>query len=54
MLNFNFLEKPLVIVSPSHLMYDFSREMFLMLCSLTEQNFYCLVWGNIRQYGYRY
>ena len=54
MLNFNFLEKPLVIVSPSHLMNDFSRKMFLMLCSLTGQNFYCLVLGNIRQYGYRY
>ena len=29
-LNFNFLEKGLAIVSPPHFVYDFSRKMFLM------------------------
>ena len=33
MLNFNFSEKGLVLVSPPHFMYDFSRKMFLMLNS---------------------
>ena len=34
MLDFNFLEKDLGIVSPTHFVYDFSREMFLMLNSI--------------------
>ena len=34
MLNFDFLEKGLGIVSPSHFVYDFSRIMFLMLYSI--------------------
>ena len=29
MLNFDFLEKVLGIVSPPHFVYDFSRKMFL-------------------------
>ena len=29
--NFDFLEKGLGIVSPTHFEYDFSRKMFLML-----------------------
>ena len=33
MLNFNFPEKGLGLVSPPHFMYDFSR-MFLMLYSI--------------------
>ena len=33
MLNFDFLEKGLGIVSPSHFVYDFSRKMFLELYS---------------------
>ena len=31
MLNFEFLEKGLGIVSPPHFVYDFSSKMFLML-----------------------
>ena len=33
MLNFNFSEKSLGLVSPPHYVYDFSREIFLMLHS---------------------
>ena len=34
MLNFDFLEKSgLGLVSPPHFVYDFSRKMFLVLCS---------------------
>ena len=33
MLNFDFLEKGLGIVSPPHFVYDFSRKMFLKLYS---------------------
>ena len=40
--NFNFLEKGLGIVSQQHFVYDFSREMFLMLYSNNWQNF--IVW----------
>ena len=34
MLNFEFLEKDLGIVSLQHLAYDFSRKMFLILYSI--------------------
>ena len=34
MLNFDFLEKGLGIVSPPHFVYDFSRKMFFMLYSI--------------------
>ena len=34
MLNFDFLEKGLGIVSPPHTAYDFSRKIFLMLYSI--------------------
>ena len=34
MLNFNFSEKGLELVSPSNFVYDFSRKMFLMLHSV--------------------
>ena len=37
MLNFDFLDKGLKIVSPAHFVYDFSTKMFLMLYSLSEQ-----------------
>ena len=37
MLNFDFLEKCLGIVFPPHFVYDFLREMFLMLYSITGQ-----------------
>ena len=37
MLNFNFLDKGLGIVSPAHLVYDFSTKMFLMLYLLTDK-----------------
>ena len=42
MLNFNFSEKGLGLVSPPHFMYDFSRKMFLMLHSINWPNF--IVW----------
>ena len=34
MLNFDFLEKGLEIVSPSHFVYDIQRKMFLKLLSI--------------------
>ena len=38
MLNFNFSEKDLGLVSPPHFVYDFSRKVILMLHSiLTDQ-----------------
>ena len=42
MLNFNYSEKGLELVSPPHFMYDFSRKMFLMLHSINGPNF--IVW----------
>ena len=42
MLNFDFLEKGLEIVSPPHSVYDFSRKMFLMLYSINCPKF--IVW----------
>ena len=34
MLNFNFSEKGLGLVSPPHFVYDFSKKMFLVLHSV--------------------
>ena len=34
MLNFDFLDQGLGIVSPAHFVYDFSSKMFLMLCPI--------------------
>ena len=34
MLNFDFLDKGLAIVSPEHFAYDFSTKIFLMLDSI--------------------
>ena len=42
MLNFNFSEKGLGIVSPTHFAYEFSRKMFLMLHSTNQPNL--IVW----------
>ena len=42
MLNFDFVEKGLGIVSPLHLVYDSSRKMFLVLYSINRPNF--IVW----------
>ena len=42
MLNFNFLDKGLGVVSLSHFVYDFSIKMFLMLYSINWPNF--IVW----------
>ena len=42
MLNFNFSEKGLGLVSPPHFVYDFSRKMFLMLHSINWPNL--IVW----------
>ena len=39
MLNFDFLDKGLGIVSPAHFVYDFSTKMFLMLYSINWPNF---------------
>ena len=39
MFNFDFLEKGMGIVSPSHLLYDFSRKMFLILNFTNGPNF---------------
>ena len=41
-LNFDFLEKGLGIVSVSHFVYDFSRKMFFMLYSISCPHF--IVW----------
>ena len=37
MLNFNFSEKGLGLVSPPHFVYDFSRKMFPCYVLLTDQ-----------------
>ena len=42
MLNFDFLDKGLGIVSPGHFVYDFSRKIFLMSNSINWPNF--IVW----------
>ena len=42
MLNFNFPEKDLGLVSPPHFVYDFSRKMFFMLYSINWPDF--IVW----------
>ena len=39
MLNFNFSEKSLGLISPPHFVYDFSRKLFLMLHSINWPNF---------------
>ena len=39
MLNLDFLEKGLALVSPTHFVYDFSRKIFLMLHSISSPNF---------------
>ena len=41
-LSFDFLEKVLGLVSPSHFVYDFSKEIFLMLYFINPPNF--IVW----------
>ena len=42
MLNFDFLDKGLGIVSPAYFVYDFSTKMFLMLYSINRPN--SIVW----------
>ena len=39
MLNFEFLDRVLGMVSPVHFVYDFSRKMFLMLYSINWSDF---------------
>ena len=39
MLNFDFLEKGMELVSLPYFVYDFSRKMFLMLYSSNRPNF---------------
>ena len=42
MLNLDFLDKYLGIVSPAHFVYDFSTKMFLMLYSINRP--YLIAW----------
>ena len=42
MLNFDFLDKGMGIVSPAHFMYDLSTKIFLMLSSINWPNL--IVW----------
>ena len=39
MLNFNFPEKGLGLISSPHFVYDLLRKIFLMLCSMNGPNF---------------
>ena len=39
MINFDFIEKSLEIVSPPYFLYGFSTKMFLMLYSINWSNF---------------
>ena len=39
MLNFDFLDKGLGIVSPAHFVYDFLTKIFLMLYSINLPNY---------------
>ena len=39
MLNFDFLDKGVGIVSPAHFVYDFSTKLFLVLYSINWPNF---------------
>ena len=41
-LNFDYLEKGLRLVSPSHFVYDFSRKIFLVSYSINWSNF--IIW----------
>ena len=43
MLNFDFLEKGLGIVSPPHFVYGFSRRIFVILYAINWQNFFILL-----------
>ena len=45
MLNFDFLEKSLEIVSLPHFVYDFSRKMFLTSYSVNWSNF--IIWFSL-------
>ena len=46
MINFNFLDKVLGIVSPAYFVYDFPTKMFLMLYSFNLPNF--IAWLPLR------
>ena len=54
MLNFDFLEKDVGLVSPPHFGYDFSRKMFLILYSIKGPNFIVIAFTSrdIGQYVY--
>ena len=53
MVNFDFLDKGLGIVSPAHFAYDFSTKVFLMLNFINWPNFIAWlpllleIWGNM-------
>ena len=42
MINFDILDKGLRVVSPAHIVYDFSTKIFLILYSINRPNF--IVW----------
>ena len=50
MLNLNFPEKGLGLVSPPHFVYNFSRKMFLILYS-TNTKYHCLIAFTSRDIG---
>ena len=50
--NFNFSEKGLGLVSPTHFVYDFLRKMFLMLHSINWPDFIAFISQEIGQYVY--
>ena len=47
MLNFNFSEKGLALVSQPHFVYDFSRTKFLMLYSINCITIACLTGSDV-------
>ena len=51
MLNFNFSEKGLGLISPLHFVHDISRKMFLMLHSITLTKCHCLIAFTSRDIG---
>ena len=50
MVNLNFPEKALGLVSPPHFVYNFSRKMFLILYS-TNTKYHCLIAFTSRDIG---
>ena len=51
-LNFDFIDKGLGIVTPAHFVFDFSPKMLLMLYSINWPNFIAFTSWDIGQYVY--